>query len=127
MPPIALMQVAVAAVWAYEGLWCKLLSGAPHQVEVVEAVPLFSPRTATRILRGIGVVECCLAVWVLSGWSPFLSAAAQTGLLVAMNSGGLLWARRVIPDPGGMVVKNFAFLVLAWVVAAQTAAAQAAL
>ena len=56
-----------------------------------------------------------LAVWVLSGWQPFAAAAAQTGLLVTMNSGGLLWARQIIPDPGGMVVKNFAFLVLVWV------------
>ena len=39
-----------------------------------------------------------------------------------MNSGGLLWARRIIPDPAGMIVKNFAFLVLAWVVAAQAVA-----
>ena len=54
-----------------------------------------------------------------TGWQPVLAAAAQTALLVSMNSGGLLWARRIIPDPGGMIVKNFAFLVLAWVVAAQ--------
>jgi hypothetical protein len=27
----------------------------------------------------------------------------------------LLWARPIIHDPGGMVVKNFAFLVLVWV------------
>lgn len=42
----------------------------------------------------------------------------QTALLIGMNSGGLLYARQLIPDPGGMVVKNFAFLLLAWVVAA---------
>jgi hypothetical protein len=28
---------------------------------------------------------------------------------------GLLWARRLIHDPAGMVVKNIAFLVLVWV------------
>ena len=43
-----------------------------------------------------------------------------------MNAGGLLWARRIIPDPGGMLVKNFAFLVLAWVAAAQGSLAGAA-
>ena len=73
--------------------------------------------TALWILRAIGVVECALALWVLTGWQPVLAAPAQTALLVSMNSGGLLWARRIIPDPGGMIVKNFAFLVLAWVVA----------
>jgi hypothetical protein len=40
---------------------------------------------------------------------------AQTFLLVTLNANGLLWARDVIHDPRGMVVKNFAFLVLAWV------------
>jgi hypothetical protein len=36
-------------------------------------------------------------------------------LLIALNASGLFWARRLIHDPGGMVVKNFAFLVLVWV------------
>jgi DoxX-like protein len=125
MPPLVLTQAAVAAVWLYEGLWCKLLSGVPHQFDVVEAVPLFGAGSAAWILRAIGVVECGLALWVLSGWQPVLAAAAQTGLLVTMNSGGLLWARRIIPDPAGMIVKNFAFLVLAWVVAAQAGLAHA--
>jgi hypothetical protein len=122
MPPVILMQIAVAAVWLYEGLWCKLLGGVPNQLDVVDAVPFFSRSLAAWVLRAIGIVECALALWVLSGLYPFLAAAAQTALLVSMNSGGLFWARRVIPDPGGMVVKNFAFLLLAWVVAAQCAA-----
>jgi len=119
MPPLLLSQSAVAAVWFYEGVWCKLLGGIPHQVGVVEAVPFFSRQSAHWVLRAIGVVECALAVWVLSGWQPLFAAGAQTALLVTMNSGGLLWARRTIPDPAGMIVKNFAFLVLAWIVAAQ--------
>jgi len=126
MPPLLLGQLAVAGVWLYEGLWCKLLGGVPAQVDVVEAVPLFGPTSAVWVLRALGVAECGLAVWVLSGWHPFLAAAAQTGLLVGMNAGGLLWARRIIPDPAGMIVKNFAFLVLAWVVAAQAAVPNAA-
>jgi hypothetical protein len=126
VPPLLLTQIAVAGVWLYEGLWCKLLGGVPLQVDVVEAVPLFGRQGALWVLRAIGLVECALAVWVLGGWHPFLAAAAQTALLVAMNSGGLLWARRIIPDPAGMIVKNFAFLVLAWVVAAQTGLRDAA-
>ena len=119
VPPLWLSQIAVAAVWLYEGLWCKLLGGVALQVDVVEAVPFFGPQAAPWILRAIGIVECALALWVLSAWQPVLAAAAQTALLVTMNAGGLLWARRIIPDPAGMIVKNFAFLVLAWVVAAQ--------
>ena len=35
---------------------------------------------------------------------------------MTLNANGILWARHVIShDPAGMVVKNFAFLILAWV------------
>jgi hypothetical protein len=119
MPPLLLTQLAVAAVWLYEGLWCKLLNRMPSQLEVVGAVPLFNSRSAILVLRAIGVAECGLALWVLSGWQPVGAAVAQTALLVTMNAGGLVWGRQMIHDPAGMVVKNFAFLVLAWVVAAR--------
>jgi len=114
-----LMRIAVALVWLYEGLSCKLLGSMPHQLDVVASVPVMSSRTAAMLLRAIGVAECALAIWVLSGWQPWTAAIAQTVLLVGMNAGGLLWARRLIHDPAGMVLKNFAFLVLAWVVAAR--------
>jgi len=117
LPPLWLMKVAVAGVWLYEGLWCKLLGGEPHQLEVVEAAPFFGPRLSALFLRSLGTVEVALGTWVLSGVAPGLCALAQTLLLVTLNANGLLWARRLIHDPGGMVVKNFALLVLAWVAA----------
>jgi hypothetical protein len=58
-----------------------------------------------------------MALWAVSGLSPVYCAIAQTALLVALNVNGILWSRRFIHDPPGMVVKNFAFLVLAWVAA----------
>jgi hypothetical protein len=51
----------------------------------------------------------------LSGAATLLCVIAQTVLLVSLNVNGLIWARDVIHDPRGMIVKNFAFLVLAWV------------
>ena len=107
----------MAAVWLYEGLWCKLLRGQPHEFEVVEAVPYFGPRIGVLFLKALGVVEVAMAAWTLSAISPVLCAAAQTLLLVTLNANGLLWARHVIHDPAGMVVKNFAFLLLVWVCA----------
>jgi DoxX-like protein len=115
LPPFWLIRAAVAAVWLYEGLWCKLLGGEPHQVQVVEAVPYFGPRIGGLFLKALGTVETGLAVWALSAAAPIPCAVAQTLLLVTLNANGLLWARHIIHDPGGMVVKNFAFLVLAWV------------
>jgi len=116
-PPFWLIRVAVAAVWFYEGLWCKILGGQPHELEVVTAVPYFGPRIGALFLKALGVVEVALGVWVLTAIAPQTCAVAQTLLLVALNANGLIWARHIIHDPGGMVVKNFAFLVLAWVAA----------
>jgi hypothetical protein len=117
MPPTWLIRIAVAAVWVYEGLWCKLLGGDPNQRKVVEAVPHWGPRIGVPFLMALGVVELSLGAWALSGIAPFASALAQTILLVSLNANGLLWSRHLIHDPAGMVVKNAAFLVLAWVAA----------
>ena len=40
-PPLAVIRASVAAVWLYEGLWCKVLGRVQSQVEVVKAVPRF--------------------------------------------------------------------------------------
>lgn len=117
MVPITLIRVALALVWLYEGLWCKLLGRMPHQLDVVAAHPLFDAKSARLVLNALGLVEVALALWVLSGWWPFWAALTQTLLLVGMNANGLLFSREHIPDPGGMVVKNFALIVLMWVAA----------
>jgi hypothetical protein len=115
LPPIELIRVAVAAVWLYEGLWCKLLGRETHQLRIVEAVPCLGHRAGALFLKLLGVAETGLGLWVLTGLLPGSCALAQTVLLVLLNGGGLLWARRLIHDPAGMVVKNLAFLMLAWV------------
>ena len=119
MPPQLLVRCAIAAVWVYEGLWCKVLGRTPHQKAIVEAVPFLGPGRGPAFLRMLGVVECAFAAWVLSAWEPVWAAAAQTALLVGMNANGLLFARRLIHDPAEMVLKNFAFVLLIWVAAAQ--------
>jgi hypothetical protein len=119
--PWWLIHVAVAAVWLYEGLWCKLLSREPNQIRVVGAVPQLGARFAGPFLKMLGVVEVVLALWVLSRLAPVLCALAQTVLLILLNTCGLLFARELIHDPPGMLVKNFAFLVLVWVSASSAA------
>jgi hypothetical protein len=123
LPPLLLVRGAVAAVWLYEGLWCKILGRERRQVDVVEAVPKLGPLVGRPFLLVLGAVETALAAWVMSGVTPGLCAIVQTALLVTLNANGLLWARHIIHDPGGMVVKNFSFLLLAWVAAALSGAA----
>jgi hypothetical protein len=115
--PIWLVRGAVAAVWFYEGLWCKLLGGDPNQLTVVQAVPRLGPTLGAVFLKALGIVEVAMGAWALSGIEPVYCAIAQTALLVTLNANGILWSRHLIHDPAGMVVKNFAFLVLAWMAA----------
>jgi len=115
LPPLWLIRTAIAAVWLYEGLWCKLLGREARQLEIVEEVPRFRAHHARLFLKVLGAGEVGLGLWAASGILPVPCAAVQTLLLVLLNAGGLLWARRLIHDPGGMVVKNFAFLLLVWV------------
>lgn len=119
MPPPVLVRSVIAAVWLYEGLWCKVLGRLPSQQRIVEAVPFLGPSAGPAFLKALGVLETLTALWVLSGWHPVWAAAFQTALLVGMNANGLLFARTLIHDPGGMVVKNAALVVLMWVAAAQ--------
>lgn len=80
MPPALLIRLALALVWFYEGLWCKLLGRMPHQEGIVEQVPFLGPCVCRLFLAGLG----------------------------------LAYARCLIHDPAGMVVKNFSFVVLIW-------------
>ncbi|HEV2289732.1 MAG TPA: DoxX-like family protein [Candidatus Acidoferrales bacterium] len=114
-PPLIVIRTSVAAVWVYEGLWCKILGRVKTQLEVVTAVPRLGPRFGGAFLKMLGAVEVTLAAWVMAGTEPRLCAIMQTALLVLMNANGLLWARRIIREPAGMIVKNIAFLVLVWV------------
>ncbi|HVA71676.1 MAG TPA: DoxX-like family protein [Candidatus Limnocylindrales bacterium] len=114
-PPLIIIRASVAAVWLYEGLWCKILGRVQSQVAVVTAVPRLGLRFGWPFLKALGIMEVALAVWVMAGIAPGICAIVQTALLVALNANGLLWARRIIHEPAGMVVKNIAFLVLVWV------------
>jgi hypothetical protein len=83
----------------------------------VGAVPFLTTRSVRLLLLALGAAECLLGVWVISGQHAYAAALVQTLLLAGMNAGGLLWAADAIPDPGGMLTRNAAFLVLAWIVA----------
>jgi len=114
-PSIVVIRASIAAVWLYEGLWCKILGRMPSQLDVVESVPRLGPQFGRAFLKSLGIVEVAIAVWVVLGIAPGLCAIVQTVLLVVLNVNGLVWARHVIHDPAGMVVKNAAFLILVWV------------
>jgi hypothetical protein len=89
LPPTWLIRSAVAAVWLYEGLWCKLLGREPNQLRIASAAPLPSPLRGSSFLRLLGAGEVALAIWAASGVVPFPCAIAQTLILIGLNAGGL--------------------------------------
>jgi hypothetical protein len=112
-----LIRLSIALVWIYQGLWCKVLGHSFNHTAVISAVPFIGARGSRLTLLALGLIECGIAAWVLSGKRMRQAAIVQTVLLVAMNAGGLIWAWRLIPDPPGLVLQNFAFLMLIWVAA----------
>ncbi len=115
MPESKLIRLSIASVWLYQGFWCKVCGGSPAHVAVISAAPFIGPEFGRIGLIALGIVESCIAAWVLLGRRMRKAAIVQTVLLIAMNSAGLIWAWRLIPDPVGMILQNFAFLLLIWV------------
>jgi uncharacterized membrane protein YphA (DoxX/SURF4 family) len=114
-PPLVVIRASVALVWLYEGLWCKILGRVQSQVDVVKAVPRLGPSLGAPVLKAIGIFEVALAVWVMTGISPGVCAIVESAFLIVLNANGLMWARKIIHEPAGMVVKNISFLILVWV------------
>ena len=57
LPPLVIIRASVAAVWLYEGLWCKILGRVQTQVAVVTAVPRLGPRFGLQFLKALGIVS----------------------------------------------------------------------
>jgi uncharacterized membrane protein YphA (DoxX/SURF4 family) len=110
----ALARLAIAAVWLYQGGWCKLVAPNERHLRIVADLPGVGPAHARKVLALVGSAEVALAAWVLSGRAPRTAAAAQTALLGAMNGGGLLFSRGTIPEPANMVTQNLALVALIW-------------
>ena len=119
MTNLWLIRVSIALVWLYQGLWCKLLGRAPQQAAIIGTVPFLNAAQAHSVLLALGALECGLGVWVLCGRWARRAALTQTILLAIVNAGGVLWASTIIPDPLGMLLQNFAFLLLAWIAAGE--------
>ena len=110
-------RYAVAFIWWYQGLYCKLLGGQPHQADVAASAFSLQRDNGYIVLIAIGLFETGLGCLV--AWSRPTKALAsiQTGLLVAMNSIGLLLGHEWIPDPIEMVFNNCLLISVVWLLA----------
>ncbi|MDP8910645.1 MAG: DoxX-like family protein [Actinomycetota bacterium] len=107
-------SAAVAGVWLYHGLWCKVLGRCADQLRIVADLPGMPRPLAKPALVTLGLAEITLSAWVISGRRPRQAALAETALLTAMNGGGLAWGRRHIAAPKALLAENLAFLALVW-------------
>ena len=107
-------RLAIAAIWLYQGGWCKLIAPNERHTRIVSGLPGVGTRHARKVLGLVGAVEVGLALWVLSGRAPRTAAGAQTAMLGAMNGGGLLFSRGEIAEPAAMVTQNLGLVALIW-------------
>ena len=110
-------RLALASLWLHQGLWAKILGRDPSHREIVARMPGMKASTARVATTAIGVVEVCMAAWVLSGRRPRACAAAQTALMLGFNAGALTFARDRLEFPSRLVARNVGFAALAWLAA----------
>jgi hypothetical protein len=67
MSNLMIPRIAIASVWLYQGLWCKLLGHAPHHQKIAETTPFLNSSRARQFLNAPGVLECVLAAWAFPG------------------------------------------------------------
>jgi hypothetical protein len=109
-----LPQLAAAAVWLHQGLWCKVLGRDPAHRDVVASVPGLAGRRATLVATGLGLGETALALMVATNGHRRRVAAVETTLVAAFNAGGLLLGRQHIAHPARLLARNGAFVALIW-------------
>jgi hypothetical protein len=107
----------VAAEWLNEGLYKKVLGGDPRHADIVGSVPVLSPSQAAALLKGLGLLETAIAVWVFSGRKPIRCAQLQTLLVTGMNTGGLVFGGEYIENHRRLVIRSTVFVGLVWLAA----------
>lgn len=112
IPHVACLLLLAASVWIVFGLGFKLLGFVPRHASIVARVLGGEWAVPLTVLVGLG--ECALAAWILSGLYPRLCAAAQTAAILSMNTLELALARDLLLTPLGMVCANLVFLSLVW-------------
>lgn len=110
----------VAVEWLHEGLYNKVLGGDPRHEEIVASIPGLSRAQAIAAMRGLGLAESAIAALVLSGRKRKEGALLQTGLVLIMNAGGLVFAGKHIPHHRRLIIRSTIFILLVWIAAQDT-------
>ena len=109
------LRLGVALVWLLFGLLFKALDAVPRHRQIVARVD--GTERAGIILWLVALSEIGLGAWMLVGRGLPLCMAAQTLLIVTMNTLELRHARDLLLSPIGMLSANAVFLSVGWYVA----------
>ena len=77
------LTAAIAAVWIVNGLYAKVLGGAPRHTAIVARV--LGEEGARALTVAIGLGEVALGAWIITGRWPRETAYLQIALVLAMN------------------------------------------
>jgi uncharacterized membrane protein YphA (DoxX/SURF4 family) len=102
------IRMVLAATWLYQGLWLKLIKVDPHHLAVVEAVGSVGGMSPRTFLMLVGSGETLLGIGAASGILWRFVTGFQIGLLVLMNSIGILSGG--VPNAAGLIVGNLPLL-----------------
>jgi hypothetical protein len=109
------LRIGIAGVWLLFGLLFKALGALPRHRRIVARV--VGPLAAGKVTLLVAFTEIGIGGWMLSGRGLVACAAAQTLLIVGMNTLELRYARDLLLSPVGMVCANAVFLSAGWYVA----------
>ena len=109
------LRLGIAFVWLLFGLLFKALDAVPRHRQIVARV--VGAEHAGVVLWLVAISEIGLGGWMLVGRSLAACMAAQTLLIVSMNTLELRRARDLLLSPVAMVCANIVFLSLGWYVA----------
>lgn len=77
------LNIAIAFVWLFNGICCKLLNLEPRHRAIVARV--LGEDTAAWATPAIGALEVLMGAWVLSRIAPRSCAVTQISTVAAMN------------------------------------------
>ncbi len=78
-----ILTYGIAAVWIAMGLFCKVLNLVPRHQQIVARI--LDAGYAPLLTKAIGVAEIAMALWIISGIRPRLSAITQIVIVGTMN------------------------------------------
>ena len=78
------LNYLIAAVWLVNGLFCKVFNLVPRHQQIVASI--LGEDHARVFTLMIGLAETGMAIWIISGLWPRVSAIVQILVIAAMNT-----------------------------------------